>query len=233
MKEVRSHVSDLTQWTPVPKPKCERLSGRLVDLVPVDPQKHASALHKESHGSADPDLWKYLFVGPFPSETDFRTYLDSVANSPTDVFFTIVDRASERPSGIASYLRIEPAHGVIEIGHIWFGVHLQRTAGATEAIYLLAKHVFDDLGYRRLEWKCDAQNRRSRRAALRFGFTFEGIFRQHMVIKGRNRDTAWFAIVDADWPRIKGAYETWLAPRNFDATGEQQRPLSMLMGLEK
>ena len=126
---------------------------------------------------------------------------------------------------MASYLRIEPEFGVIEIGHIWFGVPLQRTTAATEAIYLLARHAFDDLGYRRLEWKCNALNAASRRAAERFGFTFEGVFRQHMVVKGRNRDTAWYAIVDEDWPAIRSAFQAWLAPENFDSQGIQVRSL--------
>lgn len=216
-------------WRSVETPKGQLLTGRLVELVSVDPIAHAAPLFVASHNRQDPELWTYLFVGPFPTETAFGDYLQSVADSPSDIFFTIVDRTAKSPSGIASYLRIVPEHGVIEIGHIWFGVDLQRTAGATEAIFLLARHVFDDLGYRRLEWKCDALNARSRRAALRFGFSFEGIFRQHMVIKGRNRDTAWFAMIDKDWPRIRAGFEAWLAPDNFDAAGQQRQSLSDLM----
>jgi hypothetical protein len=125
-------------------------------------------------------------------------------------------------------MRMEPAHGCIEIGHIWLGAPLQRTAAATEAIFLLARHAFDDLGYRRLEWKCDAANARSRRAAERFGFTFEGVFRKHMIVKGRNRDTAWYAIVDDDWPAVRAAFEAWLAPGNFDADGRQRETLESL-----
>ena len=128
--------------------------------------------------------------------------------------------------GVVSYLRIEPEHGCIEIGHIWFGAALQRTPAATETIYLLARHAFDDLGHRRLEWKCDAANARSRRAAERFGFTFEGVFRQHMIVKGRNRDTAWFALLDGEWPAARAAYEAWLRPENFDADGRQLSPLA-------
>ena len=128
-------------------------------------------------------------------------------------------------SGVVSYLRIEPEHACIEIGHIWFGAPLQRTPGATETIYLLARHAFDDLGNRRLEWKCDAANARSRRAAERFGFTFEGVFRQHMIVKGRNRDTAWFSLLDSEWPAVRAAFEAWLAPENFDAGGRQRSPL--------
>jgi RimJ/RimL family protein N-acetyltransferase len=129
---------------------------------------------------------------------------------------------------MASLMRIKPEHGVIEVGHIWFAPVLQRTRQATEAIYLLARHSFDDLGYRRFEWKCDALNQPSRRAAERFGFVFEGVFRQHMVIKDRNRDTAWFSIVDAEWPTVRAAFEAWLAPENFDPQGRQRRSLAEL-----
>ena len=149
--------------------------------------------------------------------------------SDDPLFFTLVRAADERPLGVASYLRITPEHGAIEIGHIWFGEPLQRTTAATEAIYLLARHAFDELGYRRLEWKCNALNDASRRAAERFGFGFEGVFRNHMVVKGRNRDTAWYAIVDRDWPRVRGAFEAWLAPENFDGEGRQRRRLGELM----
>jgi RimJ/RimL family protein N-acetyltransferase len=216
----------LPSWKPARMPDRITLEGRLVNLVPVDPEVHAEALYVCSHDPADPELWTYLFVGPFPNVSDFRGYLETVATSPTDIFFTIVDRATGRPAGIASYLRIEPQHGVIEIGHIWFGVALQRTPGSTEAMYLLARHAFDDLGHRRLEWKCDALNRRSCRAAERLGFTFEGVFRQHMVNKGRNRDTAWYGMLDGDWPSRRHAFEAWLAPANFDAKGIQVRSLA-------
>jgi RimJ/RimL family protein N-acetyltransferase len=130
---------------------------------------------------------------------------------------------------MASYLNIVPANGCIEIGHIWFAPPLQRTRGATEAIFLMMRHVFDDLGYRRLEWKCDALNEGSKRAARRFGFTYEGTFRQHMVVKGRNRDTAWFSLLDREWPAVRAAFETWLAPDNFDTAGRQRASLSTLM----
>ena len=146
------------------------------------------------------------------------------------LFFTLVRLSDERPAGLASYLRITPEFGVIEIGNIWFGKPLQRTTAATEAIYLLARHVFDHLGYRRLEWKCNALNAASRRAAERFGFTFEGIFRKHMVIKGRNRETAWYAITDDEWPAIRHGFEVWLAPENQDSDDRQKRSLGDLIG---
>lgn len=148
--------------------------------------------------------------------------------SEDPLYFTIVRMRDQRALGLASYLRITPQFGVIEIGHIWFGSPLQRTTGATEAIYLLARHAFDDLGYRRLEWKCNALNAASRRAAERFGFNFEGVFRKHQVVKGRNRDTAWYAMTDEEWPTIRSGFEAWLAPQNINADGGQRRSLADL-----
>lgn len=229
MNSAKSIERDLASWSPVGVPaRGQSLAGKRVDLVPVNAEAHAQPLWDASHNSADPVLWRYLFYGPFESLSDFRAYLTRCADSPSDVFFAIIDRATGLPAGIASYLRMEPEHGVIEIGHIWFGVGLQRTPGASEAIFLLARFVFDDLGYRRLEWKCDAANQRSRRAASRFGFAFEGIFRQNMVVKGRNRDTAWYAMLDHDWPVNRSAFEAWLSDGNLDATGRQRRSLTAI-----
>lgn len=214
-------------WQPVPAPEPVVLTGRLVRLDPLDPERNGSALYQAAQGpGADPALWNYLSVGPFASQDDFRAWLRACATSRDPLFFAILDRQTGLAEGMASYLRITPSHGVVEIGHIWFGPSLRRTPRATEAIFLLARHVFDDLHYRRLEWKCDALNQRSRRAAERFGFRPEGIFRQHMVVKGRNRDTAWFAMVDQEWPGIRTAFEQWLAPENFDATGQQRESLA-------
>jgi RimJ/RimL family protein N-acetyltransferase len=167
-----------------------------------------------------------MFDGPFADRAAFAEALKTRQASNDPLFFAILDARSGRATGIASYMRIEPAHRVIEIGGIVLSPALQRKPGATEAMYLMARHVFEDLGYRRYEWKCDALNAPSRRAALRLGFTFEGIFRSHMIIKGRNRDTAWFAMLDSDWPARKAAFEAWLAPDNFDANGEQKQSLS-------
>ncbi|HET6521535.1 MAG TPA: GNAT family protein [Geminicoccaceae bacterium] len=214
---------------PARTPERRPIEGDSVRLEPLDPERHGRALYEASHGAgSDPHLWRYLFVGPFPDEAAFRAWLDGCARSEDPLFFAIVDRATGRPSGMASFMRITPGMGVIEIGNIWFAAAIQRTRQATEAIYLMARHAFEELGYRRFEWKCDALNARSRRAALRFGFTFEGIFRQHMVVKGRNRDTAWYAIVDGEWPAIKASFERWLAPENFDAEGRQRVPLAGL-----
>lgn len=198
-------------------------------LVPLDPASQRDALFDAAEGDgADPHLWQYMSVGPFRDVAGFGDWLEGAAGSDDPLFLAIVDCATGGPVGMASYLRIVPEMGTIEIGNIWFGGSLQRSRGATEAIYLLARHAFDDLRYRRLEWKCDALNARSRRAAERFGFVFEGVFRRHMVIKGRNRDTAWYAIVDEDWPALRGAFERWLDAANFDADGRQRRTLAEL-----
>ncbi len=193
-------------------------------LEPVDPGRHATDLFSSADGA--PELWNHLAYGPFASQQEFTAWLKDRVTTDDPLFYAIIDRASGMARGMASYLRVEPAHGVIEIGHIWFAPALQRTRQATEAIYLLARHAFDDLGYRRLEWKCDSLNAPSRRAAERFGFVFEGVFRQHMVVKGRNRDTAWYAMTDGEWPLRRAAFEAWLAADNFTLGGRQHRSLS-------
>ena len=174
-------------------------------------------------------MWTYLPDGPYQSADHLRRMLAWAQTCEDPLYFALAKLPEERPAGMASYLRITPEFGVIEIGHIWFGSTLQRTTAATEAIYLLARHAFDDLGYRRLEWKCNALNAASRRAAERFGFSFEGVFRKHMIVKGRNRDTAWYAIVDDEWPAIRAGFERWLAAENFDDAGGQRRPLGELI----
>jgi len=222
-------LGELVAFQPAPRPGREPLRGTHVLLRPVDPDRDAGPLYAASHPPAgDASIWTYLFDGPFEDTEQMKRDLSERAVSEDPLFFTIEPLPDGDPSGIASYLRITPEFGVIEIGNIWFAPRLQRTVAATEAIYLLARQVFDDLGYRRLEWKCDALNATSRRAAERFGFTFEGVFREHMVIKGRNRDTAWYAIVDGDWPALRAAFERWLDPANFDASGQQLRRLSEL-----
>jgi RimJ/RimL family protein N-acetyltransferase len=197
-----------------------------VRLEPVDPGRHADDLFLASEGA--PELWNYLAYGPFPNQQVFTEWLEERADSNDPLFYAVVDRDSGTARGMASLMRIDQDNGVIEVGHIWFAPVLQRTRQATEAIYLLARDVFDDLGYRRFEWKCDSLNLPSRRAADRFGFVFEGVFRQHMVIKDRNRDTAWFSILDGEWPVVRAAFEAWLAPANFDGEGRQRRSLAEL-----
>jgi RimJ/RimL family protein N-acetyltransferase len=204
------------------------LAGERVAIEPLDPELHGDALYAAGHAEpGDPELWTYLPAGPF-TPAEWPRWLDRCAAGEDPLFSAVVDTRTGRAAGMCSYLRMTPEHGSIEIGHIWFGAALQRTPQATEAIFLLARHVFDDLGYRRLEWKCDAANARSRRAAERFGFSYEGTFRHHMVVRGRNRDTAWFAIVDDDWPAVSDGFERWLAPANFDAAGNQLAALESL-----
>jgi len=196
-----------------------------VRLEPLDPTKHGPDLFAETVG-ADA-TWDYLAYGPFLGRDEFVRWLEQRAPLDDPLTFAILDRTTGTARGLASFMRMDPANGVIEIGHIWLSPRLQRTRQATEAIYLMSWYAFE-LGNRRLEWKCDALNAASRRAAGRFGFVFEGVFRQHMVIKDRNRDTAWYSIVDAEWPSREAAFEAWLAPDNFDSSGRQKRALSEL-----
>ena len=210
---------------PAKRPERVTLAGRYVDVVPLDPITHGDALFEATAGPDEDALWAYLSDGPFRDRASFDRSIERKARSEDPFFFAIVDRASSRAAGLAALMRIDPAHRVIEVGSIIYSRALQRTRGATEAMYLMARYVFDDLRYRRYEWKCNASNAASREAALRLGFTFEGVFRQHMIVKGRNRDTAWFAIVDGDWPAVREAFEAWLHPSNFDAGGLQRRPL--------
>ncbi|MFI5005362.1 MAG: GNAT family N-acetyltransferase [Solirubrobacterales bacterium] len=217
-------------WTPVERPVRTALRGAHVLVRPVDAARDAGPLYAVSHPpEGDLAIWTYLPDGPYESPAHLGQMLVWAETSTDPLYFTLVHLPDERPLGLASYLRITPEFGVIEIGHIWFGAPLQRTTAATEAIYLLARHAFEDLGYRRLEWKCNALNAASRRAAQRFGFAFEGVFLQHQVIKGRNRDTAWYAITDEQWPAISAGFTAWLEPANFDDHGRQIHPLGELI----
>jgi RimJ/RimL family protein N-acetyltransferase len=217
--------------SPAPRPQPTVLTGRVVTLRPFDLSSQAETLYRATHGPERDDLWRYMNEGPFPSLASFEAAFEKKQSSTDPFFFAIVENATGLPIGQASYLRIEPAHRVIEVGNIVFTPALQRSCGATEAMYLMARHVFDDLGYRRYEWKCNALNQPSRRAALRLGFSFEGIFRQHTIVKGRNRDTAWFSMLDLEWPKRRASFEQWLAPSNFDPAGRQKLSLSHLNGL--
>ena len=211
-------------WRPAQVPQREALHGQRVLLRPVE-LDDADVLFEASR---DPAIWTYLPYGPYADGAGMRLRVVEMHESADPLFYAIVREGA--PQGIASYLRIKPEHGTIEIGHIWFGTPLQRTTAATESIFVLARHAFDDIGYRRLEWKTNALNAKSRRAAERFGFTFEGVFRNHQVVKGRNRDTAWYAITAEDWPAIRAAFESWLAPANFDAQGRQRAALGASPG---
>jgi RimJ/RimL family protein N-acetyltransferase len=210
-------------------PARSALSGRDVALEPIDPRRHGSDLFLLSHaGDKTRDLWTYMPYGPFADAVAFEGWLRGCAAASDPIFFAVRDRQSGQAAGMASYLNVVPENGVIEIGHIWFAPCLQGTRQSTEALFLMIRHAVDELRYRRVEWKCNALNEASRRAALRLGFTFEGIFRQHMIVKGRNRDTAWFSILDREWPDIRANFEAWLSPDNFDPQGRQRRSLSEL-----
>jgi RimJ/RimL family protein N-acetyltransferase len=216
--------------SPAQRPQRIVLPGRVVTLRPFDGPSQAGALYEATHGPEREALWRYMGDGPFASFDAYQAAFEKKEKSVDPLFWAIVDNTTGLPVGQASYLRIEPAHRSIEVGNIIFSPALQRSPGATEAMYLMARHAFDDLGYRRYEWKCNALNQPSRRAALRLGFTFEGVFRQHMIIKGRNRDTAWFSMLDSEWLLRRANFERWLAPSNFDETGRQRLSLSHLNG---
>lgn len=216
---------DLSDFTPPPAPGPAAIPGRFVRLERLDPERHAGDLFAANQGGDE--VWDYLGYGPFARLQDYRDWQASMAASSDPLFYAIRDLASDRVLGIASYLRIDRANGVIEIGHIQLSPPLQRTAAASEALMLMVAWAFG-AGYRRVEWKCNALNAPSRRAAIRLGFAYEGTFRRHMIIKGRNRDTAWFAMIDRDWPALAGAYESWLSASNFGADGQQRQSLSDL-----
>lgn len=215
-------------WVPPPVPTRAALVGHFCRVAPLDAVRHAAELHTANCADTAERMWTYLPYGPFATHTAYTSWAERMAAMPDPQFYAIIDATSGQARGVASYLRIDPPAGSIEVGHIAYSPALQRTPAATEAMYLLMQQVFA-LGYRRYEWKCDALNARSRAAAQRLGFTFEGIFRQATVYKGRNRDTAWYAIIDRDWPALHAAYMHWLAPDNFDEHGQQRTSLSLLI----
>jgi RimJ/RimL family protein N-acetyltransferase len=218
-------------WTARPLPEARVFTGRHVRLAPLA-VGDAGALHAAFAADPDGRLWDYMAYGPFPDADAYAAWVATMAARPDPMFFTVFDRDAATatdpapPGGVMSLLRLDAGNGVAEVGHICLSPALQRRRAATEAQFLLMRHLFDDLGYRRYEWKCNAANAASRRAALRLGFSFEGVFRNHMVVKGRNRDTAWFALTAEDWPTVRAGFEAWLAPDNFDADGRQRRPLA-------
>ncbi|KAB1074364.1 GNAT family N-acetyltransferase [Methylobacterium planeticum] len=218
----------LPGWTPRPRPPRASMQGRLCRIVPLDPDRHAADLYAAL--SPDPARWTYLPAEPPASAAAYRDRLAGIAASTDPLHHAILDAAGDRALGLAAYLRIEPAHGVIEVGHIHFGPDLAGRAAGTEAMALMMARAFDELGYRRYEWKCDSLNAPSRAAALRYGFTHEGVFRHAVVTKGRSRDTAWFSVTDAEWPRLRQAFAAWLDPGNFDAAGRQRRSLPEFRG---
>lgn len=218
----------LPDWSPRSRPPRAPMEGRFCRIEPLDPGRHAASLFAANAEDTTGRIWTYLPYGPFASPEAYLTWAETVARGEDPLFHAILDGATGRALGVASYLRIDPPVGVIEVGHINYAPALQRRPAATEAMYLMMRRVFDELGYRRYEWKCDALNAPSRAAAERLGFTYEGLFRQATVYKARNRDTAWYSILDREWPALRDAFERWLDPTNFGADGQQRQSLSSL-----
>ena len=217
-------AENMQHWTPRPRPQAVPLEGRYVRLEKLEP-RHADGLHAASAtGDADAKF-TWLAEDPPEDQASVRAWVERVSVSVDPIYFAIIDKATGKVAGRQTLMRIDAANGVVEIGNIYWGPLIARKAAATEALFLFARYAFDTLGYRRFEWKCNNDNLPSKQAALRFGFQYEGLFRQHFVIKGLNRDTAWFAMIDKDWVALKPAYEAWLAPDNFDESGNQKRRL--------
>ncbi len=217
-------------WSPRPLPLRTEMVGRYCRLGPVDPERHGADLYAAYMEAPDDRDWTYLFFERPACPEDFRSYLMKLEASEDPLHFTIVEPQTGKALGTAALMRIDPVHGSLEVGAITFSPRLKRTAAATESMYLMMRRAFDELGYRRYEWKCDSLNAPSRAAAERYGFTFEGIFRNAVVYKGRNRDTAWYSITEQEWPRVRSAFEGWLDPANFDERGQQKRRLQELRG---
>lgn len=214
-------------WKPASRPVRKILTGRFCSLEPLDTVRHAADLYAANALDAEGRNWTYLPYGPFASLSSYSSWLDQYSVTSDPLFFAIVDHVTGKAVGVASFMRIDPANGSIEVGHLNFSPLMQRTPVATEAMHLMMKEVFA-LGYRRYEWKCNALNSPSRSAAQRLGFSFEGIFRQTAITKGRNRDTAWYAMIDKEWPALNDAFQAWLSPSNFDGEGRQHVSLSEL-----
>lgn len=214
-------VPDWSGCAPLPK---TAMTGRTCDVVPLQ-RGHAADLYAAFSADKTGALWTYMPTGPFVNAADYVSWVATACESIDPLFFAIIDKARNTPVGVASYLRMQPEHGVVEVGYITFSPALQKTVMATEAMYLMMKRALGDFGYRRYEWKCDALNATSRRAALRLGFQYDGLFQQALVYKGRNRDTTWYSVLDRDWPQLEQAFKTWLDPENFDADGRQKSSL--------
>ena len=234
MEAITNHLGQpigfaVPDWVPARLPPRTPLEGRWCRVAPLDVARHGTALFAAYGEDREGCNWTYMGYGPFETLAEFEEWMAASCLGDDPLFHAVVEAASGRALGLASYLRAQPEAGVIEVGNIHYAPPLQRTAAATEAMFLMMARVFDELGYRRYEWKYDALNAASRRGAERLGFVFEGVFRQATLYKGRNRDTAWYAITDRDWPALKRAYETWLDPANFDATGAQKTRLSELV----
>ncbi|WP_170564808.1 GNAT family N-acetyltransferase [Ruegeria atlantica] len=223
----------LPNWSGVQHPGHNEMAGRYARLSSLDPLTHTNDLFEAFGKDRVGKIWTYNFIGPFNTISSLRTWTDGASSVHAQPYFAVVNQETGTASGIASFMRIQPEHGVMEIGGITFAPSLQRTRVATEAIYLMMRRAMTELGYRRLEWKCDALNAPSRAAAERFGFSFEGVFQQAITYKGRNRDTAWYALLDSEWPPVERGFQAWLASDNFDESGQQRNKLSDLIAHER
>lgn len=218
----------MDNWQACSPPPRTAMVGHYCRVEPLDAHRHTKDLYEAYTENQDASIWTYLPYGPFPSLDAYQTWVQSNCDQNDPLFHAIIDLKTEKAVGVASYLRINPTQGVIEVGHINYSPKLQKTPLATETMYLMMKRVFEELEYRRYEWKCDALNAGSRKAAVRLGFVFEGIFRRALMYKQRNRDTAWYSIIDSEWDALKTAFVQWLAPDNFDSHGHQKQRLSDL-----
>jgi RimJ/RimL family protein N-acetyltransferase len=214
-------------WQPPARPARINIQGRYCRLEPLSAERHAADLFAANKLDAENRIWTYLPYGPYETLAEYTQFVNAYAGKDDPFFYAIIDNTTHKAVGIASYLRIDPTNGSIEVGHINYSPALQRTPAATEAMFLMMRQAFA-LGYRRYEWKCNALNAPSRTAAMRLGLSFEGVFRQAAIVKGRNRDTAWYACIDAEWPALQTAFQQWLHPDNFDAQGQQRIKLSDL-----
>lgn len=221
-------MEDLSNWTPRSRPDRAPMEGRYVRLEPLDAAHHGDGLYAAAFTDDREDRFRWLYDAVPSSREGFQPWLEMAQSSTDPFYFTVIDKATGTIAGRQSFMRIDQANGAIEIGNILWNPPVARTPAATEALFLFARHAFDDLGYRRFEWKCNADNAPSRRAALRFGFSFEGVFRQHLIVKGKNRDTAWFSIIDKEWPALRDAFEEWLDAANFDKDGRQKKSLETI-----
>lgn len=215
----------LSDWAGVPRPERVTFDGLYTRLEPLDPLRHTDDLFGAASAPGAEVRFRYLFESEPADAAEFSAWVAKAAAGSDPLFFAVIDKATGRAEGRQALMRIDPVHGVIEIGSIHWGPAIQRSRVTTEALYLFARYAFETLGYRRFEWKCNDGNAPSKQAAKRFGFTYEGLFRQHMVAKGQNRDTAWFSMIDSEWPALSAAFQAWLDPANFDAAGQQKRRL--------
>ena len=218
-------MPDLSRFKPRELPHRSAMEGHYVRLEPLKASVHGDELFTASSVADAEERFRWLSEYPPKTHDEFQPWLEKAEASADPIYFAVIDKVTGRVAGRQTYLRTDAANGVTEIGHIYWGPLISQRPATTEALYLFARHVFDDLGYRRFEWKCNNNNEPSKRAALRYGFIFEGVFRKHMIIKGENRDTAWFSMLDSEWPRLRARFERWLAPDNFDADGRQRTKL--------